>query len=47
LKQLAAERNDTIVKYNKIVQDFNDLAKKWNDQQQSLSKTNTPGSKKQ
>ena len=47
LKQLAAERNDSVQKYNKVVAEFNDLAKKWNQVQETLSKmgTNAPAVK--
>ena len=41
---LAAERNDAVTKYIKAVQEFKDLAQKWNDAQAAAA-TNAPPKK--
>ena len=44
MKKMAEDRNAIVAKYNKTVEEFNDLVKKWNDQQTMLAAaaTNTP-----
>ena len=42
MQRLVAERNDAVVKYNKLVAEYDDLAKKWNDLQTFLAATNAP-----
>jgi hypothetical protein len=44
MAKLVEDRNEVVVKFNKVAADYNDLAKKWNQQQEELMKaaTNTP-----
>jgi len=41
------DRNEVVKKFNKMAADYNDLATKWNKQQEELGKaaTNTPAKK--
>ena len=46
MKQLAQERNEVVEKFNKVAADYNDLVKKWNAQQEELTKKETAPQKK-
>jgi len=46
MKQLAQERNEVVEKFNKMAADYNDLVKKWNAQQEELSKKESAPQKK-
>lgn len=41
LKRFAGERNDAILRYNRLATNFNDLARKWNAQQEELMRMAT------
>ena len=45
LKTLANERNEAVIKYNKVVQEFNDLAQKWNALQEKATNAPAPPKK--
>lgn len=47
MTRLAADRNEVVKKLNKTTADYNDLAAKWNQQQEELTKasSNTPAKK--
>ena len=47
MTKLVEERNQVVTNFNKMAADFNDLATKWNKQQEELAKasTNAPAKK--
>jgi len=42
LKKLADDHNNAALQFNKLTEDYNELVKKWNAQQEELSKAATP-----